>query len=82
MLYKSLKKVYKLGIFKQFLFMTEQQAVRQREEPETKQATWGEQCEPVPLNNGSPEELLPPDGARRSIGILRRAVLSLGEKIT
>jgi hypothetical protein len=32
MLYKSLKKVYKLGIFKQFLFMTEQQAERQREE--------------------------------------------------
>jgi len=82
MLYKSLKKVYKLGIFKQFLFMTEQQAVRQPKRPETRQATLGEQCEPVPLNNGSPEELLPPNGVRPSIGIFRDAILRLREKIT
>ncbi len=82
MLYKSLKKVYKLGILKQFLFMAEQREVRQPGGLETKQETWGEQCEPVPLNNGSPEELLPPNGARRSIGIFRYAILRLRENIS
>lgn len=62
--------------------MAEQREVRQAGGSETKQETWGEQCEPVPLNNGSPEELLPPDGARRSIGIFRYAILRLREKIT
>ena len=62
--------------------MAKQREVRQPGGSETKQETWREQCEPVQLNNGSPEELLPPDGARRSIGIFRYAILRLREKIT
>ena len=62
--------------------MAKQREVRQPGGSETKQETWREQCEPVQLNNGSPEELLPPDGARRSIGIFRYAILRLRENIT
>ena len=62
--------------------MAKQREVRQPGGSETKQETWGKQCEPVSLNNSSPEELLPPDGARRSIGIFRYAILRLREKIT
>jgi len=59
--------------------MAEQREVRQAGGSETKQETWGKECE---LNNDSPEELLPPDDARRSIGIFRYAILRLREKIS
>ena len=62
--------------------MAKQREVRQPGGSETKQETWGKQCEPVPLNNGSPEELLPPNGAVRSTEIFRYAILRLREKIT
>ena len=62
--------------------MAKQREVRQPGGSETKQETWGKQCEPVPLNNGSPEELLPPNGAVRSTEIFRYAILRLRENIT